>query len=109
MTDPRREPSPGAVPAFLRATTSGVSLQVRVVPRASRNELAGALGTRLKVRIAAPPVDSAANDELVEFIAKRLGVPRGTVVLAGGHTSRNKTLTVEGISLAVASARLLSG
>ena len=94
-------------PGFLCATASGVSLQVRVVPRASKSEIGELRGDRLKVRIAAPPVESAANDELVAFVAKRLGVPRRAVRLTHGQTSRNKTLAIDGVTEAEAKARLL--
>jgi uncharacterized protein (TIGR00251 family) len=83
---------------FLRAQDDGTSLHVRVVPRASRNEIAGIVGDRLKMRIAAPPVDSAANDELVDFLAGQLGVARSAIQLVRGRTSRNKTLLVRGLS-----------
>ena len=88
-----------SAPAFLRAQAEGVSLQVRVTPCASRNELGGVQGDRLKVRIAAPPVDSAANDELVAFLAKQLGVARGDLQITQGRTARNKTVLVRGATV----------
>ena len=67
-------------------------------PRARRTELAGRHGDALKVRLAAPPVDGAANEELVRFIAESLGVPRRAVRVTAGHTARRKTLEVDGVS-----------
>jgi hypothetical protein len=71
-----------------------------VVPRASRTEIAGLLGDAIKVRLAAPPVDGAANEALVRFIAERLGVPRSAVSLEAGTSSRAKVVEVYGIGLA---------
>jgi uncharacterized protein (TIGR00251 family) len=84
------------VPAFLRVQVDGVSLQVKVVPRASRNEIGDILGDRLKIRVAAPPVDAAANHELVAFLARSLGVPRSDVNITRGQVSRNKTVHIRG-------------
>ena len=87
-------------PPFLRTHADGVSLQIKVVPRASRNEIGEVLGDRLKIKIAAPPVDSAANEELVVFLAKRLGVSRGAVQITHGQTSRNKMVLIQGLEVA---------
>jgi uncharacterized protein (TIGR00251 family) len=84
---------------FLRNHPGGISLDLKVVPRASRTELGGVVGNRLKVRIAAPPVDSSANEELIAFLARRFGVSRGVVSLARGAASRNKTVRVLGVDL----------
>jgi uncharacterized protein (TIGR00251 family) len=73
-----------------------VRLQVRVQPRASRNEIAVQQDGALKVRLTAPPVDGAANEALVAFLADRLGVPRRNVAIVGGMTSRTKTVEVRG-------------
>lgn len=86
-------------PPWLRAHGDGVSLQIKVMPRASRNEVGEVLGDRLKLKIAAPPVDSAANEELVAFLAKRLGVSRGAVQVTHGQTSRNKTVVIRGVTM----------
>ena len=69
---------------------------VRVVPRASRSEIAGEHDGALRVRIAAPPVDGAANDELVRVLARAFGVPRSAIEIAGGHASKLKTVRVTG-------------
>ncbi|HZE69825.1 MAG TPA: DUF167 domain-containing protein [Pyrinomonadaceae bacterium] len=70
--------------------------RVKVVPRASRSEIAGELDGALRVRIAAPPVDGAANEELIKTLARFLNVPRGTIELAAGHSSRTKQVRVKG-------------
>jgi hypothetical protein len=64
--------------------------------------VAGRHGDALKIRLAAPPVDGAANDELIRFLAERLSVPRSAVTIAAGHTSRRKTVRIAGIETAAA-------
>ncbi len=76
----------------------GVRLRLRVQPRASRNEVVGLSGDQIRVRIAAPPVDGAANDTLVRFLADRLGVPRSALVMTAGAGSRSKVVLVEGVT-----------
>jgi uncharacterized protein len=70
---------------------------VHVVPRARVTGVAGRHGDALKIRLAAPPVDGAANDELIRFLAERLSVPRSAVTITAGHTSRRKTVKITGI------------
>lgn len=72
--------------------------KVRVVPRASRSEIVGEHDGALRVRIAAPPVDGAANEELVSLLARKLGVSRSAVTITGGHTAKLKQLRVTGVS-----------
>ena len=84
----------------------GVRLRVRVQPRASRTEYAGLIGGELKIRLAAPPVDGAANDALVRFLAQLLGVPRAAVVLTAGASSRSKVIDVQGVDEGTVHARL---
>ena len=75
-------------------------------PRASRTELAGPHGGALRVRLTAPPVDGAANEALVRFLAEQLDVPRSAVRLDAGATGRSKLVTVEGIDVETAARRL---
>ena len=83
-----------------------VVLTVKVVPRASRSEIVGFQDNVLKVRLTSPPVDGAANNELVKLISKQLRVPRSNVELIGGLTSRNKTLRIHAITAEVLKAKL---
>lgn len=83
------------------------TLTIHVVPRARRTEVAGRHGDALRVRIAAPPVDGAANAELVRFVAERLGVPRRAVAVVSGAGGRRKTLSVAGVTRAAAERSLL--
>lgn len=82
-------------------------IQVQVVPRARTTEVVGRHGNAVRIRVAAPPVDGAANDELVRFIARRLGVPRGSVTIARGQTARRKLIRIEGVATADALVHLL--
>ncbi|HTX65263.1 MAG TPA: DUF167 domain-containing protein [Opitutaceae bacterium] len=83
---------------WLEPGAGGVRLAVVVTPRASRTELAGVAGGRLRVRVAAPPVDGAANEELVRFLARHLGLARSAVALAAGAAGRRKTVLVTGMT-----------
>lgn len=76
-----------------------VRIPVRAQPRASRSELAGEYDGALKVRLAAPPVEGAANEELVRFLARLLGVPKSAVRVVSGDTGRNKMVEVDGVAL----------
>ena len=82
----------------LRVTEANgrVRFSVRVQPRASKTEVAGMHGEALKVRIAAPPVDGAANDALTIFLAEIFMVSRRNVRIVGGETSRSKLVEIEG-------------
>jgi uncharacterized protein (TIGR00251 family) len=73
-----------------------LTFTVRVVPRASRSEIVGEHNGALRVRIAAPPVDGAANEELVRLLSGAFEVPRSAIEILGGHTSKSKTLRVHG-------------
>ena len=77
--------------------TAGTVL-IHVVPRARAPGVAGTHGDAVKVRVAAPPVDGAANAELVRFIARRLGVPAARVAIVGGAAGRRKTVAVDGVA-----------
>lgn len=75
-----------------------VRFPVRVQPRASRSEIAGLHGDALKVRLAAAPVDGAANEALVAFLADELGVPKRAVRIHSGYASRSKLVEIDGVS-----------
>lgn len=75
-----------------------VRFRVHVQPRASKTEIAGVHGTALKVRLHSPPVDGAANEELVSFLANSFGVPKRSVRIVSGLSARGKTVEVDGVS-----------
>ena len=82
----------------IHETSVGVTFAVKVHPRAKKNAITGAVGDALKVSLTAPAVDGKANDACVEFFAKLLNVPRSSVTIAAGQTSRNKVIRVQGLS-----------
>lgn len=90
----------------LKQDEGGVTIKVRVQPKASKNETAGFLDGALKIRLTAPPVDGAANKACIEFMARLLGVPKSRVAIVQGHTGRNKTIRVAGLTPAEVRARL---
>ena len=75
-----------------------ITLDVRVIPRARKTECAGFRDDVLVVRLAAPPVDGAANDALIEFFSTTLRVPRRAVRILGGERSRQKRVAIEGVT-----------
>ena len=81
-------------------------IAVRVIPRAGKSGLAGRRGDAYVVRVTAPPVEGAANAELVEVLAEALGVPRRQVAIVGGERSRQKSVRVSGIDAATLQSRL---
>jgi len=94
----------------VRARAGGVAIAVRVTPRASKTVVGPIKDGRLLVRVTAPPVDSAANDATLRAIAEALGVPRGSVQIAAGLTSRQKIVHVAGLTpVAIARALNLGG
>jgi uncharacterized protein (TIGR00251 family) len=76
----------------------GVTFSVRVHPRAKKNAITGELGDALKLSLTTPPVEGRANDACIEFFAKLLKVPRSSVTIAAGQTSRNKVVRVVGVT-----------
>lgn len=82
----------------VRTVGDAVEIDVQVVPRASRSRVVGLQADRLKVQLAAPPVDGAANEELESLLARALSVPRRAIELVRGGTSKRKTLRVAGVT-----------
>lgn len=81
-----------------KETAEDLSFAVRVIPRASKNEIVGELDGAVKIRIKAPPIDGAANAELIAFLAKELKVPKRSIDVASGASSRSKTIRISGLS-----------
>jgi len=73
------------------------TVTLHIVPRARASAVAGSHGDAVKIRVAAPPVDGAANAELVRFLAARLNVPAARVTIVGGTRGRRKTVAIEGM------------
>jgi uncharacterized protein (TIGR00251 family) len=83
---------------YIREAQKGVVFKVRVQPRSSKNQIAGLFDDALKIRLTAPPVEGEANEACCAFLAKVLEVPRSQVKIAAGQSSRNKMVSVEGVS-----------
>jgi uncharacterized protein (TIGR00251 family) len=82
----------------VRDTAAGVTFTVKVQPRARKNAITGVVGDALKLALTAPPVDGRANEACIEFFANLLDVPRSSVTIASGKTSRNKVIRVAGLT-----------
>lgn len=86
---------PSTLPAWLRSKEEGVFvLSLHVQPGAKRTAVVGPYGEKLKIALAAPPVDGKANQALLQFLAKALGVPKTSVTLVSGETNREKRVAV---------------
>jgi uncharacterized protein len=105
----RDEFEAGALPPYLRAQPDGVWLAIKLQPRASANEIGAALGNELRVKVTAPPVDSAANEALVRLLAERLDCPRNCVELVRGQTSRHKVVKIRGMTAEEVGTKLAAG
>ncbi len=97
------------LPGWARDDAGAAVLDLLVQPRASRTRAVGEHDGRLKLQLAAPPVDGAANAALVAFLAEVLGVRRADVVLLRGDTGRRKTVRIAGMTAASAVAALRGG
>lgn len=95
-----------STPAYLKAQGDGVLLSIKVQPRASKNEIGEAMGAELKVKVTAPPVDSAANEAVLRLLADVLDCPRGCVQLIRGNTSRHKQILIQRMTLEEVAAKL---
>jgi hypothetical protein len=91
---------------FLTAHAEGVHLAIKLQPRAARNEIGEVSAGELKIKVTAPPVDSAANEALLRLLAEHLDTPRGAVQLLRGHTTRHKVVCIRGLSAEAVVARL---
>jgi uncharacterized protein (TIGR00251 family) len=84
----------------IRENSGAVTFTVKVHPRAKRDAITGEVGDALKIALTAPPVDGKANEACVRFLAEILRVPRSSVTIAAGETSRNKVIRVAGANAA---------
>jgi len=87
----------------LAAKDGGVTFAVRVQPRAPKSGVAGEVDGVLKIRLAAPPVEGQANEELIRLLAELFDAPRRRIAILSGQTSKNKVVGVSGISIDEAS------
>lgn len=96
------------MPDYLTQVPEGVLLHLKVLPRSSRNQLAGSHNGELKLKLTAPPVDGAANRCCCEYLAKLLRVPAGSIDIIAGTSSRHKKVLVRGLDSAEAAKRLFA-
>ncbi|MBX3245208.1 MAG: YggU family protein [Acidobacteria bacterium] len=82
----------------MKETTEYIEFLVRVVPRASRTEIVGELDGALKVRISSPPVDGAANAEIIKFLAKTFGLAKSNIEIVSGQASKAKRIRITGVT-----------
>ncbi len=91
---------------MIQSTPGGVLLNVRVIPRAGRSGLAGTRDNALLVRLNAPPVEGAANAELLDVLAEILDVPKRALTIVSGERSRSKRVLVSGVDTAAVERRI---
>lgn len=84
----------------LKQHNEGAQLAILVQPRASKNQLVGLQGEELKVRLTSPPVEGAANKLCIQFFAKTFKIPKSSVRLLSGESSRHKRILLVAVSLA---------
>ena len=85
------------LPSYITSQPDGVTLTIKLQPRASKNEIGEPHGPELRIKVTAPPVDAAANEALLRLLADTLDCPRGKVELIRGHTARQKVVKVYGL------------
>src|SRR5689334_19838702 len=90
----------------IKEFASGVTFAVKVHPRARKNGITGVVGDALKLALTAPPVEGKANQAVIEFFADLFQIPRSSVTIASGETSRNKVIRIAGVSKPAAEQRL---
>lgn len=93
----------------VKETDAGVTFAIRVLPRSSKCDLAGLQGDALKIKITAPPVEGRANDECIRFLAELLNVKKNRIAIVSGHTSKNKRISVAGLTAGKLRALLIKG
>ena len=82
----------------LHQTSDGIAFAIKLHPRAKKNALTGEIGGALKIAVTAPPVEGRANDACIEFLADTLKVPRASITIVSGATSRTKVIRIAGLS-----------
>ncbi len=89
-------------PTYLEDSPHGCLLRLWIQPRASKNEVIGLHGEppRLKLRVAAPPVDGAANEAVIEFLARALGIPKSRIEMVRGQSAKQKDILIHGLGSA---------
>lgn len=92
----------------IQHTPAGATFSIKIHPRARKNAITGELGDAIKLSLTSPPLEGRANDACIEFFANLLNVPRSSVTIASGQSSRNKVIRVTGLSADEVQKRLRS-
>ena len=92
----------------IHESNGSITFAVKVHPRAKKNAITGELGDSLKLSLTTPPVEGRANEACIEFFAKLLKVPRSSVTIASGQSSRNKVIRITGVTAAYIQVHLPS-
>ena len=87
-------------------SSKGISFSIRIHPRARKNAITGVIGDALKLALTAPPVEGRANQAVIEFFAELFEIPRSSITITSGETSRNKKVRIAGLTRAAVVARL---
>src|SRR5215468_6089367 len=90
----------------VQESPKGTAFAVKVHPRARKNAITGTVGDALKLSLAAPPLEGRANQAVIEFFAQLFQIPRSSVTIASGETSRNKVVRVAGLGRELVERRL---
>ena len=85
--------------SFFKQKDSLIILSVYVVPKSSRTEVSGLYGDYLKIKLKSPPVDNAANEELISFLSDKLKVSKRNIEIVSGHTGKRKNILIKNISI----------
>ena len=87
-------------------SSKGISFSIRIHPRARKNAITGVIGDALKLALTAPPVEGRANQAVIEFFAELFEIPRSSVTITSGETSRKKQVRIAGLTRATVATRL---
>jgi uncharacterized protein (TIGR00251 family) len=79
-----------------KKSKKGITIKIKVYPKSSRSGISGTVGDVLKIKVNAPPVGGAANEELLEILSETLRMRKTSIIIIKGHTSRNKVVEIEG-------------
>jgi uncharacterized protein len=90
----------------VQESARGITFAVKVHPRARKNAITGVIGEALKLSLTAPPVEGKANQAVIEFFADLFAIPRSSVTIASGETSRSKVVRISGVNRAAVEKRL---
>jgi uncharacterized protein (TIGR00251 family) len=89
---------------WYKENKNGLTLNIYVVPRSSKSEIVGIYNDCLKIKLKSPPVDNAANEELIKFLAEKLNIPKRSIEIIKGHAQKKKIISLSSCNLALISS-----